>query len=145
MSFLPWARSSTGLSGLLWGPELISKRDHEGSPRRTAFRPRWMHLRRAVYRAAAFHPTLIKHFKCSYRNRVTNPNSTLLTERRLCLQIQSKSPFMGKAAQLASAERLQWIKRRALTGRRRRRAGGCRKPARPSATACWLWDPEWVT
>lgn len=56
------------------------------SPCKNSSRPRLMHLRRAVYRAAAFNLTLIKHFKCSYRNRVTNPNSTLLTECRLSLQ-----------------------------------------------------------
>ena len=53
---------------------------------KSSFRPRLMPLRRAVYRAAFFNLTLIKHFKCSYRNRVTNPNSTLLTECRLPLQ-----------------------------------------------------------
>lgn len=55
-------------------------------PSKNSFKPRLMPLRRAVYRAAVLNLTLIKHFKCSYRNRVTNPNSTLLTDCRLSLQ-----------------------------------------------------------
>lgn len=79
-------------------------------PSKNSFRPRLMLLRRAVYRTAAFNPTLIKHFKCSYRNSVTNPNSTLLTQCRFSLQNPSSTPFMGKAGELAWKERLQPVK-----------------------------------
>lgn len=72
-----WASLSARVDLQERSPQFLSKNN---------FRPRLMHLRRAVYRTAAFNPTLIKHFKCSYRNRVTNPNSTLLTQCRLSLR-----------------------------------------------------------
>ena len=79
-----------------------------------------MPLRRAVYRAAFFNLTLIKHFKCSYRNGVTNPNSTLLTERRHPLQSLVYRSFYGqscttglprKAAMHQAAEALDGVER----------------------------------
>lgn len=86
--------------GSLWAP-LSARADlQERSPQFTSknsFRPRLMLLRRAVYRTAAFNPTLIKHFKCSYRNGVTNPNSTLLTQCRLSLQNPIKHSFYGQS------------------------------------------------
>jgi hypothetical protein len=42
------------------------------------FRLRLMHLKRVVYRAAAFNLTLIKNFKCSYRNWSDKPKQHLV-------------------------------------------------------------------
>lgn len=84
----PWASSLCARVDL--------RRDHQSTPSTNSFRPRWRHLR-TVYRAAAFNLTLIKHFKCSYRNRVTNPNSTLLTECRRSLQNLVSHSFYGQS------------------------------------------------
>lgn len=86
--------------GSLWASLSARANLQERSPRfplKKDFRPRLMHLRGAVYRTAAFNLTLIKHFRCRYRNRVTNPNSTLLTRRRLSLQDPIERSFYGQS------------------------------------------------